>query len=249
MWPEEAASSGSAATEHDAQSSEEETDEYADEGAGHRSEAQQAARVATRGSRRSAAVIVSPLLYELEEPELFLMGGYSEPSGVGLKVAARLLSRLHASCQRFKIRLACLGSANTCMESGAPRAWHLGLSIRSSGPPDACSGSTATSAGTTSLGGFEVATLSRYSAFSLGPEVDRRCARCSALAPARALVRELRPCWCGQCMGQVGVQLVQLVRATGAEGLCGLNTHSTANRRGARGHRQAVTPLAERLSH
>lgn len=73
--------------------------------------------------------MLSPLLDELHEPELFLLGGYSEPSSVGLLVATRLLECLHACNQRFTIRLACLGPVNTCPQSGAPRAWNLAVAL------------------------------------------------------------------------------------------------------------------------
>ena len=69
---------------------------------------------------------LSPLLNGLIAPELYMVGGFREPTSSGVTIAGRLLDILEDSEAHVSIQLACIGDVNTTPDK-APRCRSLAL--------------------------------------------------------------------------------------------------------------------------
>ncbi|PNG62042.1 hypothetical protein TSOC_015493, partial [Tetrabaena socialis] len=66
----------------------------------------------------------------MRAPELYLVGSFVEATGESAATLGTLLRRLHAAPLPLRLRLACVGPANTDGATGGPRA--LSLAVRCS---------------------------------------------------------------------------------------------------------------------
>ena len=76
--------------------------------------------------RAEQARCLAPLLQGMVEPDLYIVGGFTEATGCGVKVANSLLSSLEDTDLPVHIRLACVGPLNTTAD-GEPRCCSLAL--------------------------------------------------------------------------------------------------------------------------
>ena len=68
--------------------------------------------------------MIPEFLKGLEQPEVYLVGGYCDSQGRGLQLCDRLLTKLQASPLQISLALFCVGSLNTG-EQGQPLATAL----------------------------------------------------------------------------------------------------------------------------
>lgn len=77
-------------------------------------------------SGKEQAKCLAPLLHGMLEPELYIVGGFTEATECGHRIADTLLSSLEDTDLPIHVRLACTGQFNTTL-TGAPRCCSLAL--------------------------------------------------------------------------------------------------------------------------
>jgi hypothetical protein len=77
-------------------------------------------------SGKEQAKCLAPLLHGMLEPELYIVGGFTEATECGHRIADTLLSSLEDTDLPVHVRLACIGQLNTTI-TGAPRCCSLAL--------------------------------------------------------------------------------------------------------------------------
>ena len=81
---------------------------------------------------KDQATCLAPLLHGMLEPELYIVGGFTEATECGHRTADTLLSSLEDTDLPVHICLACIGQPNTTV-TGAPRCCSLALNRTNSG--------------------------------------------------------------------------------------------------------------------
>ncbi|KAG2450088.1 hypothetical protein HYH02_000192 [Chlamydomonas schloesseri] len=90
----------------------------------------------------------------MQQPHAYLVGSFREGSGESAATLAGALAHLHACPLAFRLRLACVGTANTDPATGGPRAINLALRC---GPPVAGAGGAEGAGGAAGEGGAAAA--------------------------------------------------------------------------------------------